>query len=77
MAQRSFRVQQLQELDTVGADAEPDAARREVRLALRHGSMVGSPRDRRGAAQNPARQLRALPHDAATRCPWSGSVPCR
>ena len=35
MAQRSFRVQQLQELDTAGADAESDAARREVRLALR------------------------------------------
>jgi RNA polymerase-binding transcription factor DksA len=34
MAQRSFRVQQLQELDRVGADAEPDAAQREVRLAL-------------------------------------------
>ncbi len=34
MAQRSFRVQQLQELDTVGADRGSDAARREVRLAL-------------------------------------------
>lgn len=35
MAQRSFRVQQLQELDTAGADAGSGAARREVRLALR------------------------------------------
>jgi RNA polymerase-binding transcription factor DksA len=34
-AHRDFRVQQLRELHLDGDDADPDAARREVRLALR------------------------------------------
>jgi DnaK suppressor protein len=66
LTQRSFRVQQLQELGTVTAHAEDDAARREVRVRLR-AAAKSALRDIDGA-------LRRIKGGHYGRCPACGDA---
>ena len=62
----SFRVQQLQQLDTAGADAGTDAARREVQPSAAHG--------RRSALRDIDAALRRIQQGNYGRCPRCGDT---
>ena len=76
MAERRFRVQQLQQLSEAAPDAETDPARREIHLALRAAARTAL-RDIDAALRKSGKAATGAAPDAATHCPWSGSVPCR